>query len=244
MRTTDLVRRLRINRKGASELQPSSGYAAAIFDLDGTLLNTVDDLAASANYALQRHGLPTRSIPEITSYIGNGVRHLMAVAVPEGTDPALEQQVFQDFQAHYAQHHLDRTAPYPGIRQLLADLAAKGIRLAVVSNKSDADVQVLIQHFFPDTFEVVVGEKESEGVRRKPAPDTVNACVSRFGLPRERCVYIGDSEVDVLTANNAQMDVIVVTWGFRQRAFVERYGAKVFADTTQQLERLIVGQEG
>lgn len=216
-------------------------YSAAIFDLDGTLLNTIDDLAASVNYALRKHDLPERTLPEVTKFVGNGIRRLVALSVPEGCDPALEASVFSDFRSHYALHHLDNTAPYPHIPQLLKDLSKRGVSLAVVSNKSDSDVQVLIRHFFPSTFQVVVGEQEEKGIRRKPAPDTVLACMKRLELSRSQCVYIGDSEVDVLTAQNAGMDEIAVTWGFRSRAFVESYGAKVFANDCDQLEQLIVG---
>lgn len=216
-------------------------YSAAIFDLDGTLLNTIDDLAASVNYALRKHDLPERTLPEVTKFVGNGIRRLVALSVPEGCDSALEASVFNDFRSYYAIHHLDNTAPYPHIPQLLKNLSKRGVLLAVVSNKSDSDVQVLIRHFFPNTFQVVVGEQEQKGIRRKPAPDTVLACMERLGLSRSQCVYIGDSEVDVLTAQNAGMDEIAVTWGFRSQEFVESYGAKVFANDCTQLEQLIVG---
>ena len=215
-------------------------YSVAVFDLDGTLLDTSADLQASVNYALLRNGLPTRSREEVKAFIGNGIRRLVGLAVPAGTPAEVTSRVFQDFSAHYAEHSLDRTAPYDGIPELLAALRADGVPCCVVSNKVDSAVQVLIRRFFPELFDVVVGEREAEGIRRKPAPDTVLACMRELGVSPRECVYIGDSEVDLATASNAGCDCISVTWGFRSEAELLESGATVLAHNPPDLRALVV----
>lgn len=208
-------------------------YAAAIFDMDGTLLNTLDDLAASTNFALEAFGLPPRTTDEVRQYVGNGIGNLIRRAVPEGTDEACRSQVFDTFCAHYAQHSADNTAPYPGIPELLDELRGRGVECAVVSNKGDFAVQDLVRSYFPGAFDFAVGERE--GIRRKPAPDTVNAALEALGVAREHAVYIGDSEVDVATAEASGLDCLCVTWGFRDIETLHEAGAKTLVDTTEEL---------
>lgn len=224
-------------------------YNTYIFDLDGTLLDTLGDLAASTNYALRTHGMPEHSIDDVRRFVGNGVRKLMERAVPEGVDNPLFEAAFATFRQHYMQHSLDTTRPYEGIPEVLEALKAKGCRMAVVSNKMMAATQELCRHFFPDTIEVAIGENEAEGIRKKPAPDTVYAALDALGIPRlalgqpskniglpeSSAVYVGDSEVDIRTAANAGLPCISVLWGFRDKTFLTENGAKTFISTPQDL---------
>lgn len=214
-------------------------FQTVIFDLDGTLLNTLDDLAASTNYALRRHGLPERTTDEVRLFVGNGIRNLIRLAVAPSTDDELIDDVHATFDEHYAAHNLDRTAPYAGITDLLVSLRSKGVRCCVVSNKGDYAVQPLIQHFFPGLFDVVCGERERDGIRRKPWPDTVLACIDALGADPEGCVYVGDSEVDLQTARNAHIPCISVTWGFRPESLLLDEGATCIAHTIEELDHVL-----
>lgn len=212
-------------------------YKAVVFDLDGTLLYTLEDLYRATNHALAACGLPPRTIDEVRRFVGNGYRRLARLASPEGTPDAVQEEVLAHFNAYYLEHDQDHTAPYPGIPELLDGLAQAGLHLAVVSNKGDAAVQDLIAHYFPGAFEAVAGERAD--IRRKPAPDTVEAVMAKMGVSADETVYVGDSEVDVLTAANVGCDCIIVTWGFRDRSYLEEQGARVFANTTDELARLL-----
>ena len=216
-------------------------YHTAIFDLDGTLLDTLQDLADSTNYALSLHHLPPRTVEEVRQFVGNGVGLLIHRAVPEGTAEELEGQVLRDFRAHYLLNMENRTAPYPGVLDLLDALRAAGVRTAVVSNKFDGAVKGLCQNYFGQRVEAAIGE--SQGVARKPAPDTVFRALTELGQAPEGAVYVGDSDVDILTAKNAGLPCIAVSWGFRSRAFLEANGARVIADTMQELEQLLLGRK-
>ena len=216
-------------------------YHTAIFDLDGTLLDTLQDLADSTNYALSLHHLPPRTVEEVRQFVGNGVGLLIHRAVPEGTAEELEGQVLRDFRAHYLLNMENRTAPYPGVLDLLDALRAAGVRTAVVSNKFDGAVKGLCQNYFGQRVEAAIGE--SQGVARKPAPDTVFRALAELGQAPEGAVYVGDSDVDILTAKNAGLPCIAVSWGFRSRAFLEASGARIIADTMQELERLLLGRK-
>jgi phosphoglycolate phosphatase len=210
-------------------------YQTFIFDLDGTLLDTLGDLAASVNYALRTHDMPEHSIDDVRRFVGNGVRKLMQRAVPDGeTNPTFEA-TFATFRQHYMAHSLDTTRPYDGIPETLAALKARGCRLAVVSNKMMAATQELIRHFFPDTIEVAIGEDEAAGIRKKPAPDTVFAALRQLGVGKEGSVYVGDSDVDIQTAANAGIPCISVFWGFRDRDFLIQHGAKTFISAPSEL---------
>ena len=210
-------------------------YNTYIFDLDGTLLDTLTDLAASCNYALRTHGMPEHSIDDVRRFVGNGVRKLMERAIPNGeTNPDFEA-TFATFREHYMQHSLDTTKPYPGIEDVLTELKARGCRLAVVSNKMMAATVELCKHFFPDTIEVAIGENEAEGIRKKPAPDTVLAALKRLGVSGDNAVYVGDSDVDLSTARNSNLPCISVLWGFRDRDFLLDHGAITLITSPMEL---------
>lgn len=203
-------------------------YQTYIFDLDGTLLDTLGDLAASVNYALRTHGMPEHSIDDVRRFVGNGVRKLMERAIPDGADNPRFDETFATFRQYYMAHSLDTTRPYEGIPETLATLKARGCHLAVVSNKMMAATQALCHHFFPDTIEVAIGEDEAAGIRRKPAPDTVFAAFKTLGVGKEDAAYVGDSDVDIQTARNAGLPCISVLWGFRDRDFLISHGAQTF----------------
>ena len=210
-------------------------YNTYIFDLDGTLLDTLTDLEASTNYALRTHGMPEHTIDEVRRFVGNGVRILMERAVPDGTDNPLFDEAFATFRQHYMEHSLDTTRPYEGVPEMLAALKAKGCHLAVVSNKMMAATQELCRHFFPETIEVAIGENEAEGIRKKPAPDTVIAALRQLGVGEEGAVYVGDSDVDIATARNSNLPCISVLWGFRDRDFLLQHGASTLISAPKEL---------
>ncbi len=208
-------------------------YSTYIFDLDGTLLNTIDDLAASTNYALRTYGMSEHTVDEIRSYVGNGVRRLIELAVEGGeTNPQFED-VFATFRAHYMNHSLDNTGPYAGVMDVLAELKDRGKRIAVVSNKFYAATQELCRHFFGDYVEVAIGERED--IRRKPAPDTVYEALRQLGVTPEGAVYIGDSDVDLATARAAGLPCISVLWGFRDKDFLLEHGATTFVSEPSEI---------
>ena len=210
-------------------------YQTYIFDLDGTLLDTLQDLAASVNYALRQHRMPEHSIDDVRQFVGNGVRKLMERAIPQGTGNPLFEETFATFRQYYMAHSLDTTKPYEGIPEMLAELQKRGCRLAVVSNKMMAATQELIRHFFPGTIEVAIGEHEAEGIRKKPAPDTVLAALRQLGVGKEGAVYVGDSDVDIMTARNSGLPCISVLWGFRDRDFLIQHGAETFVSVPSEL---------
>ncbi len=212
----------------------------AIFDLDGTLLYTLEDLHASTNFALDSEGLPLRSLDEVRRFVGNGIRKLIERAVPPDTPPEQLERVFETFKRHYSANCMVLTRPYPGIPEALTALKAQGFRLGVVSNKADAPAKALIAHYFPDTFDSVVGERES--VRKKPAPDSVLETLRSLGCTAEDAVYIGDSDVDGQTAANSGCDCVLVSWGFRSRDVLEAFGCPI-ADDTAELLRLLTEAE-
>lgn len=208
-------------------------FETYIFDLDGTLLSTLDDLANSCNYALRINGMAERTIEEVRMFVGNGVRKLMERAIPDGDANPLFDKAYVDFRQHYMQHNLDTTQPYPGVMDMLAELKRRGKKIAVVSNKFYAATQELCQHFFGSLVDVAIGEREN--IRKKPAPDTVNEALRQLGAKREGSVYIGDSDVDVMTAHNSGMPCISVLWGFRDKEFLLQHGAKTFVSSPTQI---------
>ena len=210
-------------------------YSTYIFDLDGTLLDTLTDLAASCNYALRTHGMPEHSIDDVRRFVGNGVRKLMERAIPDGDANPDFEATFATFREHYMVHSLDTTKPYPGIMDALAELKARGCRLAVVSNKMMAATVELCKYFFPETIEVAIGENEAEGIRKKPAPDTVFAALKQLGVSGDNAVYVGDSDVDLATARNSGLSCISVLWGFRDREFLLDHGATTFITSPKEL---------
>jgi phosphoglycolate phosphatase len=213
-------------------------YKIAIFDLDGTLLDTLQDLAISTNFALEASGYPKRTLQEIRSFVGNGIEKLIERAVPSTVSAEERKRTLDIFKEHYAKHCEDRTAPYEGILTLLDHLIEAGLPIAVVSNKIDSAVQVLCEKYFSNRIAVAVGERD--GIRRKPCPDSVLEVLSYMGIDPSDAVYIGDSEVDIQTAKTARTDMIAVTWGFRDKELLSSSGATVFADSANQLESLII----
>lgn len=206
-------------------------------DLDGTILDTLDDLTDALNYALRNSGYPKRSKDEVRQFVGNGIRRLIELGVPECTPEAEINKVHSCFTDFYRCHCEDKTKAYDGITNMLEQLKDIGMHLAVVSNKADYAVGRLCEKYFSGIFDAAVGERE--GIRRKPAPDSVNELLRTFGYRREESVYIGDSDVDIMTAENAGVDCISVDWGFRSRDFLRKSGAAAIASNSLQLYRLL-----
>lgn len=217
-----------------------SHYNTIIFDLDGTLLNTLDDLADGVNIALSHHGFPTRSLDEVRMAVGNGVARLMEEMVPDGKKNPDFDACLTTFRTEYAKISKNKTAPYTGIPALLTQLTETGLHVAVVSNKFHDAVVELVRYYFPE-IPTAVGEREAEGIRKKPAPDTVFAVMRKLSVLPEDSVYIGDSDVDIATAQNAGIDCISVTWGFRDREFLLTHGASVLVDTPEELGKMLLG---
>ena len=226
-----------ISRRFSEGSSVVGGYTAVIFDLDGTLLNTLDDLADSVNYALTQYGLPARSTKEVCRFVGNGVRRLMTLAVPGGEAHEQFEEIFACFKKRYYDNSVGKTRPYDGIEALLQRLREGGFAMAVVSNKFDAAVADLNQRFFAQYIPVAIGERAD--LKRKPAPDMVLEAIRLLGKQKKECVYIGDSEVDIATAKNTGIDCISVLWGFRDRAELEQNGAACFAQTPEELAALL-----
>ena len=208
-------------------------YNTYIFDLDGTLLSTLGDLAASCNYALRSCGMPERSLDEVRQFVGNGVKMLMIRAVPGGEENADFEKAYATFRENYMHHNLDTTAPYPGIMDMLKRLSEGGAKLAVVSNKFYAATQELVAHFFGDYVKVAIGEREQ--IRKKPAPDTVIEALRQLGADANSAVYIGDSDVDIDTARAAGMPCISVLWGFRDKDFLIQHGAETLVESPEEI---------
>lgn len=234
-------------------------YQLVIFDLDGTILDTLEDLANSLNYALAEEGYPVRTLEEVRRFVGNGMLNLVKRALTEpfsqeseecskeaedlkSEDAAFEEiakKTVEQLKAHYKIHCADKTKPYEGIIELLQELKQAGCKLAVVSNKADYAVQILCEQYFGGIFDVAAGEKE--GVRKKPAPDAVYSVLDAFGVLKDEAVYIGDSEVDIKTAENAGLEAILVSWGFRDADFLQKAGAKRLAASMEELKRELLG---
>ena len=213
-------------------------YDAILFDMDGTVLNTLDDLHDSVNTALRQFRLPERSIDQVRAALGNGSRYLIEHSVPDGTPSALTEQILAFYEPWYTAHSRIKTRPYPGIPALMRRLRAAGLRLAIISNKPDSAVPALAEEHFPGLLELAVGERE--GVRRKPAPDMIFKAVEGLGLPLKRCLFVGDSEVDVATARAAGIDCVSVTWGFRTGDQLREAGASVLVNSADELGEWIL----
>lgn len=209
-------------------------YETVVFDLDGTLLDTLDDLHGAVNAALAAYGLPLRSKDEVRGFVGNGIVKLMERAIGEKNNADFDGALAA-FKAHYKQHCKDKTAAYAGVLPLLSALKARGVKTAVVSNKADFAVKLLAEEYFDGLLLAAVGENESAGIRKKPAPDSLLAVMEQLGADKKTTVYVGDSEVDIQTAENAGVDCLSVTWGFKDRAFLKAHGATVFIDEPSQI---------
>lgn len=213
-------------------------YTAVIFDLDGTLLNTLEDLMDAVNYALEQFGYPVRTLSEIRAFVGNGVRKLMERSLPDGASNPQFEEILKAFREYYTIHCEDKTRAYDGVLELLQRLKDAGCKIAIVSNKLDSAVKELNQSYFKGCVHAAIGEKEN--IRRKPAPDMVENALAALQCSKRDAVYIGDSDVDIQTAANAGIPCISVSWGFRDADFLRKCGAAVIADTPQQIYKLIV----
>ena len=212
-------------------------YKYIIFDLDGTLLNTLKDLRDSVNYSLKEHGYPTRSLEEIRNFVGNGVAVLMHKAVPTGTDEEIEKDCLAVFKAHYKENMNNKTCLYDGIPELLKALREKGYKVGVVSNKFEPAVKGLCDIYFKDLIDLAAGQTETR--QRKPAPDGVFYAMDELGADKEHTVYVGDSEVDVETARNSGLPCIGVTWGFRDRSVFEERNAEYIVDKPSEILSIV-----
>lgn len=210
-----------------------------IFDLDGTLLNTLDDLTDAVNFSLSAHGLPTHSAEQIRMFVGNGIKMLIKRSVPKDCSESLLEECFTDFCKFYEKHMNDKTRAYDGIENLLSHLKKAGFKTAVVTNKADFAAQALCKKIFGDLITVTVGANEN--TRHKPYPDGTLKVLEKLGSSAENAYFVGDSDVDVQTAENAGIDFIGVLWGFRERCVLESAGAKSFAQNPQELEELLMG---
>lgn len=210
-------------------------YSCYIFDLDGTLLYTLEDLANSVNYAMEQSQYPTHSIDEVRNMVGNGVKVLIERAVPSGTSVEETLRALSIFQQHYLIHNQDTTRPYEGIMEMLNALKQAGKKVAVVSNKFDKATKALCDKYFPGLIDIAVGENEAAGIRKKPYPDMVMEVMQELGVSADESVYIGDSEVDIDTARNASLPCITVLWGFREKDFLKEKGATCFVTSPLEI---------
>ncbi len=215
-------------------------YKTAIFDMDGTILNTLDDLTDSCNHILEKNGMPLHTIDEIRFFVGNGIPKLIERAVPAGTKAETQQKILAEFSEYYAAHSAEKTKPYPGIPELLQKLRRNGVATAVNTNKTESAAKVLCEDYFPGLFDFVSGGRP--GVPKKPAPDGIYEIIRAMNADPAETVFIGDSDVDLQTGTNAGLNVIGVDWGFRGKKFLEEHGAKTVASDTDELFRLICGR--
>lgn len=212
-------------------------YEAVIFDLDGTLVDTLEDLKDSVNFALSSFGFPERSIEEVRSFVGNGVRRLMYLSVPEGTDKDTAEKCLEVFKEHYKTNSRNKTKPYDGISEMLDTLCENGIKTAVVTNKMHTAAKDIVEFYFGEKISITVGQLD--GIAQKPQPDGVLKAIETLGVSKQKAVYVGDSEVDCITAKNAQIDCIGVTWGFRSREILKENGANVIVDSPAEILNIL-----
>lgn len=212
-----------------------------VFDLDGTLLNTLEDLKDSVNFALERQGFPLRDLDEIRSFVGNGIRLLMERAVPKNIDDETFEICFKDFCDYYKIHMEDKTAPYDGINSMLANIKKAGFKTAIVTNKADFAAQDLCKRMFGDNIDFVVGSSDDRP--NKPAPDGVFYALEKLDSKIENTVFVGDADTDILTAKNANLPSIGVLWGFRDRKVIEEAGAEYIVESVNDLEKLLVSMK-
>lgn len=212
-------------------------YKTIIFDLDGTLLNTLDDLAAATNYALAQHQLPQRTKEEVRWFVGNGIRKLIERAVPAKTPLIVQEAVYATFNTYYKAHCNDATKAYDGVMELLNMLRSAGCKTAIVSNKADYGVQELAKQYFSGALDAACGERA--GIAKKPAPDMLLAVMQKLGADKATTIYVGDSDTDIETARNAGVHCIGACWGFRGREFLEQHGATLLAETPSDIQKFL-----
>lgn len=213
-------------------------YKLVMFDLDGTVLNTLEDLYTSLNYALNKYDFPSKSLKEVRSFLGNGIRSLVKLSMPSATNEEDFDLVFKEFKSYYATHCDILTKPYDGILDLLNVLKEKGYKIAIISNKADFAVQTLVNKYFPNLIDYAVGEVI--GVPRKPDPTSLNNVMKYFNIKKSESVYIGDSEVDIEVAKNANVDAIIVTWGFRDEEYLKSLNPNTLVNNTNDLLKNII----
>lgn len=216
-------------------------YDTVIFDLDGTLLNTLDDLIDSVNFSMARFGYQSRTVAEVRNFVGNGVGRLIELSIPGGTDNPDYKACLDEFRRHYAANMRNKTEPYDGIMELLRELAGRNFKMAVVSNKFDAAVKELCNNYFSGLIDIAIGE--SAHVAKKPSPDAVLEALEELRSSADRAVYVGDSEVDAETAKNAGLPLVGVTWGFRDRNVLEQKGVRFIIDKPSQLRQILLTLE-
>lgn len=212
-------------------------YNTLIFDLDGTLLNSLDDLTTSVNYALDKLNLPARSTEEVCSFLGNGIEKLIELSLPERTSYDKFAKCLFLFRLHYSENIRVLTKPYDGIMDLLKTLKEKNIKMAIVSNKFQEGVTDLNNYFFSEYIQVAIGK--SPDMRKKPYPDSVLKAIDDLGSSKEECLYIGDSEIDIKTAKNANLKSVGVTWGFRNKEVLEGLDADYIIESPEELLNII-----
>lgn len=234
-----MSRKARYNKRHM-EVKMMGRYQAVLFDLDGTLLDTLDDLTDSVNVILGKYGFPLRDRKEIRRFLGNGSERLMQEALPKEISETDFEKYLEEYKAYYKTHMEEKTGPYEGILQLLVELRKAGLKLGVVSNKFDTAVKGLCEKYFPGYIDAAAGEREEDGIRRKPAPDLVCMAAKWLEVNPKDCLYVGDSEVDILTAKNAGMNCVSVTWGFRDEKFLREAGAAHLVHTAEELKELIL----
>ncbi len=214
-------------------------FSAAIFDLDGTLIDTLEDLKNSVNHALRQFGFPERTYEEIKSFVGNGVAKLVYRSAPTDAGEETKTKLLTLFKEHYIEHSMVFTAPYEGIEEMLIELKNAGVKTAVVTNKMQDAALDIIESFFGNLIDVVIGQVDN--LPQKPEPDGVWLAIGKLGENRENAVYIGDSDVDCLTAKNSALPIIGCVWGFRGRSVLEECGADYIADTPSDVVKIITG---
>lgn len=206
-----------------------------IFDLDGTLLNTLEDLKDATNYSLSKLNYSTYNLEDIRLFVGNGVKKLIERAIPNGLNNKNFDECLETFKKNYKENMYNKTSVYDGVVEMLKSLKAKGIKTAIVSNKFDLAVKELSKKYFGDLIDIALGENEKEGIRKKPAPDTVLKVLKLMNLKSDEAIYIGDSDVDIKTAENSSMPCISVTWGFRDKEFLIKNGAKIIVESPKEI---------
>ena len=212
-------------------------YDVILFDLDGTLLDSLEDMKDSVNYVMRRFGYPEHTLDEVRSYVGNGIRKLIERSLPGNAGSETVEKALEEYRRYYDTHCMVKTRPYPGILQLLGNLKDRGFLLAVVTNKNHEAADEMCSHYFPGIFSVVLGQRDS--IPKKPDPAMISVAMKKLNAEGKNAVYIGDSEVDIMTAKNAGMDGIICLWGFREESFLRANGADVTVHSADQIASLV-----
>ena len=214
-------------------------YNTVIFDLDGTLLNTIDDLADAVNYVQEKYGNEKHSVDLVRQHVGNGIRKLIVRSVPMGEQNPRFEEIFECFKNYYQSHCQIKTTAYPGIMELLKSLHDHGVKMAIVSNKAHSAVEELNEIYFKDYISVAIGENEAAGIQKKPAPDSVNLALKQLNSRKSETVYVGDSEVDYKTAVNSELECVLCSWGFRDRELLESFAPMALIDKPEELMEIL-----